>query len=574
MARSDNFQQFLISDSQSQIVQKLNSNFQLAVEKNGSILSILGATGERGMIGNVGPAGGIGNTGPRGNNWIIYPVAPESDPTLQYGDLWIDYDFNCYELGITGWVFVDSLKRDLGNFTEITGVLGTGGQTSASAIKFNQTDPNEYSFVFADNSPEFSGNLNPDGAKFVISTDPILNGNYIAEFTRDDLDSLSGPTGSALDSSKHPVISWEGLQDESNLSITVPKADFDFDLKSSTENSGINIVNTGDFSMSTSSPGEDGDSSNISAPKVTLSAGGNVVINSAGNSQLTTYGLTLGSGVVVGYGNAFTRLRFNLTPKTYNPEGYFTVSRGKTAANDHNAVTKVPLVTTVDYDGTALARQTNTNYAFTLQTSYNNVLDTDFSVNNLGKVYIRKLREKYEDISIPTFKAFTKLSPTLSQRINWYELPPPDQTDSRIFIIDPSVSAVGFVGGSTLAGASALGVGVDTDKWAGSEFLKEYDTIEYDVYILGNQPSQSTGATGASLSGVSFVGKWSGDTRPSAENTDFFGFKIATTATNYAFNKKIKIQIIYFNGVFYTVANGYNCDYTDNASHMRDFTFS
>lgn len=571
MARNDNFQQFIISDTQSQIVDKLNSNFKLATEKNGSILSITGETGPRGLIGSAGPAGPNGATGPKGNRWIVSSVAPDSDPILEYGDIWLDPNFNCYQLGLTGWIFIDSLKRDLGNFTEITGIFGTGGQTSGSAIKFNQTDPSKYSFVFSDGSPEFSGNLNPEGAKFVISTDPDLSGNYLAEFTRSDEDSTPGSTGTASDSSKHPVFSWEGLPNESNLLISSPKADFEIDFKTEEIEQNINFSNTGDFSISTY---ETGSYSLIQSQQVTLAANNVVSINQTGDFSLVSWGLSFFGSMTTGYSDESSRMNVYIRPQVYNPDGYFIISRGKTASNDHNSVTKTPLTCTVYYDpSTATSRQTNNDYAFALQTEYQG-FETPFSVNNLGKIFVKKLSEIYDttSLSIPVFPGASKGNPQLVQRINWYELPPPDETDARIFILDPSLGAAGSLGGNTLASGGALGVGFNLDKWAESSIFQKREVIEYTIYVTGTQPTSSSGA---SLSGISFVGTWT-TSRPTTLGTDYYKFSYGSANPTYAFHKKIRLTIGYQgNGIFFIVPVGYNCDYREDAGYAsKIFTFN
>jgi len=209
------------SDTQSAMVSKLNHNFNELVGSYGGTLGDKGVTGEMGVIGSRGPVGATGHTGKRGDRWFIQSESP-TGPDINYGDYWLDSSFNAYEFGSSGWTYVTTLTRDVGLFDIVTDIVERNGATGGSALVINQDFPRNYSFVFGDNNPGTTPNLNPQGSKFVISTDPSQNSSYPLEFKNSYTDPTTGSTGATSDFVNHPYFSWYGGLGSGNIELTNP----------------------------------------------------------------------------------------------------------------------------------------------------------------------------------------------------------------------------------------------------------------------------------------------------------------------------------------------------------------
>jgi hypothetical protein len=241
------------SDTQSSMVSKLNHNFNELVGSYGGTLGDKGPTGEMGIIGSRGPAGATGHSGKRGDRWFIQSASP-TGPDINYGDYWLDANFDSYEFGASGWTYTATLTRDTGLFDVISDTEGLNGVTGGSVLVMNQILPQNYSFVFGDNAPGTVSNLNPEGSKFVISTDPFLNSSYILEF-KTSLYDLAGSTGATSDFVNHPFFSWYGGLGSGNLELSNPENPifFQYGGTAGTENSTksdlILNANSGDINM-------------------------------------------------------------------------------------------------------------------------------------------------------------------------------------------------------------------------------------------------------------------------------------------------------------------------------------
>ena len=97
-----NIQALSYSDDQSQLINKLNNNFDEIVELHGGTRGTVGPTGDRGAIGDSGTFGHTGLDGARGTRWFVSSLAPAG--SAQEGDYRIDsITSNIYTLELTGW---------------------------------------------------------------------------------------------------------------------------------------------------------------------------------------------------------------------------------------------------------------------------------------------------------------------------------------------------------------------------------------------------------------------------------------------------------------------------------------
>jgi hypothetical protein len=79
-------------DTQQDIINKINANFDSLVLNGGGPQGQQGDQGEPGSIGSAGPKGDPGQQGTRGNRWFVQasqPLGGTTNPILN-GDYWVD----------------------------------------------------------------------------------------------------------------------------------------------------------------------------------------------------------------------------------------------------------------------------------------------------------------------------------------------------------------------------------------------------------------------------------------------------------------------------------------------------
>ena len=385
-----NLQSFSSSDSQSDLVSKLNINFNQVVNSFGGTLGDQGATGERGNIGLRGPAGATGNTGRRGTRWFVQSNGP-TGPDVNIGDYWLDSNADCYIYQSSGWTVVDSLKRDLDLFKTVGNVVGPAGITSGIATALNQIDPSDFGFVVADDQPEQAGNLNPEGAKFVISSNTSISSGYPLEFSRLDKD-IFGPTGSINDMVKHPFFSWgNGL----DLSLQAPNGSIKMDFGGgATGSASINTVNDTTLEARTGT---------ITFENQQIATSGNIIIN-ATSGKLIVIGTRISiSSVEANFGTDITNaFNFNLSPTTATTTGYFNVTKnaGDGIANFSYAQPVMRVTRLFNYGVNLYSSSSSVNLGKFTSAGSGTVLE----IRANGKIYTKKTSEKYYNNTIsPVF---------------------------------------------------------------------------------------------------------------------------------------------------------------------------
>jgi hypothetical protein len=376
-----NLQSFSSSDSQSDLVSKLNINFNQVVNSFGGTLGDQGATGERGNIGLRGPAGATGNTGRRGTRWFVQSNGP-TGPDVNIGDYWLDSNADCYIYQSSGWTIVDSLKRDLDLFKNVGNVVGPAGITSGIATALNQIDPSDFGFVVADDQPEQAGNLNPEGAKFVISSNTSISSGYPLEFSRLDKD-IFGPTGSINDTVKHPFFSWgNGL----DLSLQAPNGSIKMDFGGgATGSASINTVNDTTLEARTGT---------ITFENQQIATSGNIIINAA-NGRLLTSGIDISiDPAEASFGiDGINAFNFNLTPAASSTTGYFNVTKnaGDGTTNFNYAQPVVRITRFFTYGANLYSSSSTVNLAKFISAGSGTVLE----IRANGKIYTKKTSERY-----------------------------------------------------------------------------------------------------------------------------------------------------------------------------------
>lgn len=375
-----NLQTFYPADPQSDLVSKLNQNFNQMSNAMGGTLGDQGPTGERGTIGHAGPAGSTGETGRRGSRWFVQVSGP-TGLDVNTGDFWMDANADCYIYGATGWNYIASLERDQDLFKNITGVVGPSGQSYGIAVALNQGDLQDFAFVVADDNPEQAGNLNPQGAKFVVSTNTDIDSDYLLEFSRADLDT-AGSTGATSDFVKHPFFSWG---DSLNLDSIVPYGPYKIDFGGgATGYMSINASNQIKFESLASS---------ITLADQNMTVGGNIILNApAGNLLfLNTTNIFITAAQADFGSDGTTAFNFNFYPSVEKNDGYFNITKN---AGDTTPpfYAQIPFRVTRFFNyGASLYASTGVNLAKFSSGQSGTVLE----IRANGKVYTKKTSEKY-----------------------------------------------------------------------------------------------------------------------------------------------------------------------------------
>jgi hypothetical protein len=348
----------------------------------GGTLGDQGPTGERGTIGHAGPAGATGETGRRGSRWFVQTSGP-TGLDVNTGDFWMDANADCYIYGATGWNYVASLERDQDLFKNITGVVGPSGQSYGVAVALNQDNLQDFAFVVADDNPEQAGNLNPQGAKFVVSSNTDIASGYPIEFSRADLDT-PGSTGATSDFVRHPFFSWE---DSLNLDSIVPDGPYKIDFGGgATGYMSINASNQIKFESLVSS---------ITLANQNMTVGGNIILNApAGNLLFTGDNISV-SIVEANFGNDFSggiKFNFNFYPVVAKNDGYFNITKNAGDSISAYPYSQMPFRVTRFFNyGSSLYASTGVNLAKFSSGQSGTVLE----IRANGKVYTKKTSEKY-----------------------------------------------------------------------------------------------------------------------------------------------------------------------------------
>lgn len=213
---STNIQGLNYSDSQNELVGKLNNNFDELIELHGGIQGNVGPTGGNGAIGLAGKSGKSGITGPRGTRWFVRSSQPGGTGTYAVeGDYWVETSTSKI------YVFTDIGWSDTGYQLDSPDILfrnvtyNSIGGSAGTAITENQNSPSLYTFDITDQTPEDSQLVNRNLSKFLLSTDTSVNDGAILEFSKSDLED-----GTISDYSLHPIFSW-GNFDPSNLDLNL-----------------------------------------------------------------------------------------------------------------------------------------------------------------------------------------------------------------------------------------------------------------------------------------------------------------------------------------------------------------
>jgi hypothetical protein len=274
-------------DTQADIRNKVNANFDSLVANGGGPQGVQGPQGEQGPVGPVGPQGDPGQQGTRGTKWFVQATGPTggvSNPCL-VGDYWVDTFNNndIYEFGPSGWTFTGSSLQSTGVFTLLPGI--SGPISGMDAIVINSPFPNLNTLVLSDDVSTPS-TANPSNSKILISTDSA-NDFPLLEFAKTNATGIGTPA----DYNRHPQFRWlNPSQSNYNLLFSVPQ-----DAMTFTAGGNMTLQSTNSIlSLNSSS-----DLSIESGAGMTVTSAGNMAFNSGISlMEFTSANYSLSSGLL------------------------------------------------------------------------------------------------------------------------------------------------------------------------------------------------------------------------------------------------------------------------------------
>ena len=214
-----------LGDSQEDIRNKVNANFESLIQNGGGPQGLQGEIGPQGPVGPQGPQGDPGQQGLRGTRWYVqssFPAGGTSDPVIE-GDYWVD-TFNqnsIFEYTAAGWTDTGFDLQSTEVFTTLVGISGPSG--SKNAVVFNSPFPNLNTLVLSD-AVSVPQTANPTYAKLLISTNS--SSDYpLLEFSKTN----ATGAGTPQDYNRHPQFRWLNPSSSNyNLLFTVPQDSMEF----------------------------------------------------------------------------------------------------------------------------------------------------------------------------------------------------------------------------------------------------------------------------------------------------------------------------------------------------------
>ena len=263
-----NILNLLEGDNQSNLVDKINYNFDQILSAGGGPQGAVGPAGPSGPIGPQGPQGPQGIKGLQGSKWFVQdgpsgpsgssgPLGPTSitggNPASfpSVGDYWLDVnsanqDVYIYLGATAGWTFTGYGLAQGDIFQRVSPVQFTGAGTGA-AIMIAGTGALNDTVVLSDHNisdyatPSVTG-LNFESSKLKIATDNRIR---LVSFSKSSFESSGGGSG-GTQSLNNPYIGWDSSPSTYNLLIENPTGAVRIlSSSSSAGGQGVNIIASG-----------------------------------------------------------------------------------------------------------------------------------------------------------------------------------------------------------------------------------------------------------------------------------------------------------------------------------------
>ena len=182
-------------DSQSEIKDKVNYNFNQVLSFGIGHEGLIGPKGATGIPGPSGKIGETGSTGNRASDWFRGNTVPATGDSQEF-DLWVDDSSSLgdiYERGFSSWSYTGLSLFNSDYFEVYSGIVGPLGLTDKSAIGFKSSYvPDQTSLVVSDTYFS-SSDVNPNNSKLLVSTEDQIT-NPIFSFVKSNSNSTSSPS--------------------------------------------------------------------------------------------------------------------------------------------------------------------------------------------------------------------------------------------------------------------------------------------------------------------------------------------------------------------------------------------
>ena len=436
-------------DTQADIRNKVNLNFDSLVANGGGPQGVQGPQGQQGPVGQVGPQGDPGQQGTRGTKWFVQATGPTGgtgDPIL-VGDYWVDTFNNnlIYQFQSTGWIPTGNSLQSTGVFTILPGI--SGPVSGMDAIVLNTPFPDLDTLVLSD-AVSTTSTANPSNSKLLISTNSA-NDFPLLEFAKTNAAGIGTPA----DYNRHPQFKWlNPSQSNYNLLFSVPQDSMTF-------SAGGNLTLQSTNSILTLSSSSD----------LQIQSGAGMTITSAGN-------MTFNSGISF---IEFTSSNYSLS------SGLLSLA--------------VPLSISNNTAGTALfvlnQNATGSGLSVTLSTSNLSSTIADFTSGGISRFNVRADGKVSLRQSGTAVKFITSSANTTYLTIGYWNLGPNYVNYGNTIYFEPPA-------GSPTSKGFLIPVGNFSTSW--TSFLQNYESIQLRIAInsTGNRVRYISLYTGSGDPGV------------------------------------------------------------------------
>lgn len=381
-----NIEKLNIGDSQEELRNKINKNFDSIADNGGGPSGSRGTSGKIGPIGKRGIKGDSGVPGSRGTKWFISPLTPTgglTDPII-VGDYWVQSgttNNGIFEFTSVGWTPTGYDMQSNEVFEIINGISGPTG--NKNGIVFNSPFPYLNTLVLSDSVPS-TQTVNPNYAKLLISTNGT-NDFPLIEFSKTDATNI----GSPLDYTRHPQIKWVAPAGSSyGLLMNIPQDTFD-------------LISSGDLSLL----------STYSSVNITGNAG--ISLNSSAAMSISSIGsLSISSGSSV---MTFNSQNFQISSSLFS----IGIPMNITTTTTSNG-----LVIENTGDGSALLVSSSTASANYYLANFVSAGSSKFAVRNDGRISMYRVIKAFTSISGANDVTPPPYSVYATETIDWWRFGP------------------------------------------------------------------------------------------------------------------------------------------------------
>jgi hypothetical protein len=438
-------------DTQEDIRNKINSNFDSLVANGGGPQGQQGEPGPQGAVGLAGPKGDSGQQGTRGTIWNVQATAPlggSANPVL-VGDYWVNTVENnlIYQYGASGWISTGQSLQSTEIFTTLTGI--SGPVSTKNAIVINSPFPELNTLVLSD-AVSLTPTANPTYSKVLIATNSTSD-YPLLEFAKTNAVGVGTPS----DYNRHPQFRWlNPSQSNYNLLFSVPQDQMAF------RSGGSMTIQSTASSLNL-----------LSNTNVTISSGSSMNVSSVGQMSFSS-----GSSLMT-----FSSQKYILTGSLMSLFVPLTISSSSLgyALTLRNTSTA----------GTGLILSSSTNSSSYFLANFLSTGVTRFSVRTDGKVYFNQ-----QGSTVKTISGTYDSSASLGGNTYYFWNIGTNRIDrgNLVTMVLSAVSRRGIL----------IPIGTAANSW--SSYLSNYESIQFR--IIASNPTYTIQAISYNTGGGPTVG--------------------------------------------------------------------